>query len=69
MTGLGTKSNQNPIDLRQDNVCSPSHRISRRSSGIRIECEQDHPPRLCRNDLLDPCEFHRRLVDWLMKQR
>jgi hypothetical protein len=31
----------------------------------RDEC----PPRLCRRDLKDPEGFHRRLVEWLMKQR
>ena len=27
------------------------------------------PPRLCASDLGDPEAFHRRLVDWLMKQK
>lgn len=69
MTGLGIKIVKNSVTPCQDTVGSRSPRISRRVSEIRIDCEQDHPPRLCRNDLKDPCQFHRRLVDWLMKQR
>ena len=34
-----------------------------------LEREPECPPRLCRRDLKDPEGFHRRLVEWLMKQR
>jgi hypothetical protein len=34
-----------------------------------LERETECPPRLNRRDLKDPEGFHRRLVEWLMKQR
>jgi hypothetical protein len=34
-----------------------------------LERETECPPRLSRRDLQDPEGFHRRLVEWLMKQR
>jgi len=34
-----------------------------------LDREAECPPRLNRRDLKAPEEFHRRLVEWLMKQR
>jgi len=52
-----------------DTFCTPFRQSSWSSNTALLECEPEHPPRLCRQDLKDPERFHQRLVDWLMKQR
>jgi hypothetical protein len=69
MTAPGLKARKNCGDLPRDAVCPSSRKIKWSSANIFIECEQDHPPRLCQRDLKNPELFHQRLVDWLMKQR
>lgn len=52
-----------------DTFCTTVRPSIRSSNTALLECEPEHPPRLCRRDLKDPERFHQRLVDWLMKQR
>lgn len=68
MTAPGLKARPRDTALRPEALFRTSRNL-RFSSLIRIECEPDLPPRLCRKDLKDPEQFHQRLVAWLMKQR
>lgn len=69
MTALGRKARKNCGDPPRDTFCSLVRQNSGSSNTALLECEPDHPLRLCRKDLKDPERFHQRLVDWLMKQR
>ncbi len=68
MTAPGLKGRQPPSNARQEALFQASRSI-KVSSLVRIECDPDLPPRLCRKDLKDPEQFHQRLVEWLLKQR
>jgi hypothetical protein len=67
MTALGRKARLTCGDPAT--ICTLTRPDSRRSGTALLECEPEHPPRLCQKDLQDPERFHQRLVDWLMKQR
>jgi hypothetical protein len=68
MTAPGLKARPRDTVPRPE-VLFQTPRNLKSSSLIRIECEPDLPPRLCRKDLKDPEQFHQRLVAWLLKQR
>jgi len=68
MTALDRKARKSYGASSRGTFCTLVRPNTSNSSTALLECEPDHPPRLCRGDLKDPERFHQRLVEWLLKQ-
>ena len=64
-----TETMQHPAAAQEGRAASPARSPLPEAAPEAACGTQDHPPRLCREDLDCPEHFRRRLSAWLLRQR